>query len=299
RSGPGCARAACRSSPSAAPSRAKPRARTCTSASRPRAARPRAPGNTMPRAMIDWTAVGAEAVDLLRAYLQIDTTNPPGNEIAGARFLADVLQRAGIESRTVESAPGRANLVARVRGHGPLGGIEIDPHKRAPFASIIISEKTGLPLSLTAVGTPGHGSMPWPDTAPHRLIRALARLLAAERPPRVLPEVQEYFRALARVLPPEESRGFDDLAASLRDPARDPRRLHRQLGVPAHGARRLRLEPVHPRRRGMAPRARQRRAHLTRKRPRGRARVHRAPAAAGRNLRWPAPGAGAAPVSRR
>src|SRR5438094_353314 len=82
----------------------------------------------MPRAMIDWTAVGAEAVDLLRAYLQIDTTNPPGNEIAGARFLADVLQRAGIESRTVESAPGRANLVARVRGDGSLGAIVLPHH---------------------------------------------------------------------------------------------------------------------------------------------------------------------------
>ncbi len=272
--------------------------------------------------MIDFTAVGAEAVDLLRAYLTIDTTNPPGNEIAGARFLADVLARAGIESRTVESAPGRANLVARVRGDGSLGavvlhhhidvvyadrrfwtvgpfggevrdgflygrgavdmkstgilqlaallalasagvrlkrdliflatadeeagsafgaqfiaashpdwlagaeyaltelgGIEIDPDKRAPFAHIVISEKTGLPLCLTARDTPGHGSMPWPDTAPHRLIRALARLLAAERPPRVLPEVQEYFRALARVLPPAAGRGLDDLATALHDPA--------------------------------------------------------------------------------
>jgi acetylornithine deacetylase/succinyl-diaminopimelate desuccinylase-like protein len=271
--------------------------------------------------VIDWRALGAETIDLLRAYLRIDTTNPPGNEIAGARFLAEVLRANGIESRTVESAPGRANLVARLAGDGSLGGvvlhhhidvvyadrrfwtvdpfggeikdgflygrgaidmkstgilqlaavlalkragarlrrdliflatadeeagsafgaqfvaaqhpdwlagaeyalselggIEIDPHKRAPFASIIISEKTGLPLSLTARGRPGHGSMPWPDTAPHRLIRALGRLLAAERPPRVLPEVQEYFRALARVLPPDEGRGFDDLERSLRDP---------------------------------------------------------------------------------
>jgi carboxypeptidase PM20D1 len=61
--------------------------------------------------------------------------------------------------------------------------------------------------------------MPWPDTAPHRLIRALGRLLAAERPPRVLPEVQEYFRCLARVLPGDEARGFDTLEASLRDAA--------------------------------------------------------------------------------
>src|SRR2546429_7603667 len=84
--------------------------------------------------MIDFIAVGAEAVDLLRAYLTIDTTNPPGNEIAGARFLADVLARAGIESRTVESAPGRANLVARVRGDGSLGAVVLHHHIDVVYA---------------------------------------------------------------------------------------------------------------------------------------------------------------------
>jgi acetylornithine deacetylase/succinyl-diaminopimelate desuccinylase-like protein len=34
----------------------------------------------------------------------------------------------------------------------------------------------------------------------------------------VLPEVQEYFRSLARVLPPDEGRGLDTLEASLREP---------------------------------------------------------------------------------
>ena len=72
---------------------------------------------------IDWTALGEEAVDLLRRYLMIDTTNPPGNEIEGAKFLAAVLGRDGIASETVESAPGRANLVARLAGDGSLPGI--------------------------------------------------------------------------------------------------------------------------------------------------------------------------------
>src|SRR5262249_2746599 len=62
-------------------------------------------------------------------------------------------------------------------------------------------------------------SMPWPDPAPHRLIRALNRLLAAERPLRVLPEVAEYYARQASVLPAEEAAGLDDLARSLRDPA--------------------------------------------------------------------------------
>src|SRR5439155_922395 len=151
--------------------------------------------------LMDWAALGDETIDLLRRYLMIDTTNPPGNEIAGTRFLAEVLAREGIASETIEAAPGRASLQARLAGDGRLGGTEyaiselgaIQPHHdlRAPLASIVISEKTGLPLTLTARSEPGHGSMPWPDTAPHRLIRALNRLLEAERPVRVLPEVQE------------------------------------------------------------------------------------------------------------
>jgi len=100
-----------------------------------------------------------------------------------------------------------------------LAGIEHDPGYRQPLGIIIISEKTGLPLKLTARGEPGHGSQPWPDTAPHRLVRALGRLLAAERPLRVLPEIQEYFRQLAQVLPEAEAAGYDDLVASLREPA--------------------------------------------------------------------------------
>jgi acetylornithine deacetylase/succinyl-diaminopimelate desuccinylase-like protein len=272
--------------------------------------------------MTDWGALGDETVELLRRYLQIDTTNPPGNEVAGARFLADVLTREGIESETIEAAPGRASLRARLRGDGSLGGLVLHHHidvvyadprywtvdpfggvirdgylygrgaidmkstgilhlgavlalkrarvplkrdlvflatadeeagsefgaqfiadrrpdwlagseyaiseigliqahagLRAPLASIVISEKTGLPLTLTARGEPGHGSMPWPETAPNRLIRALDRLLAAERPPRVLPEVQEFFSRMTTVLPAEQAAGYHDLEVSLRDEA--------------------------------------------------------------------------------
>ena len=64
--------------------------------------------------MMEWAALGDETVDLLRRYLMIDTTNPPGNEIAGTRFLADVLARDGIDSETIEAAPGRASLRARL-----------------------------------------------------------------------------------------------------------------------------------------------------------------------------------------
>jgi acetylornithine deacetylase/succinyl-diaminopimelate desuccinylase-like protein len=59
-----------------------------------------------------------QVVDILRDLVRIDTTNPPGNEIEAARYLAHLLEPAGIETRIVESAPGRGNLIARLRGVG-------------------------------------------------------------------------------------------------------------------------------------------------------------------------------------
>ena len=58
------------------------------------------------------------AVALLRKYLQIDTTVPPGNELEGARFLKEVLDREGIPVEVDEFAPGRANLLATLKGSG-------------------------------------------------------------------------------------------------------------------------------------------------------------------------------------
>lgn len=66
----------------------------------------------------DWDAVEREATDLLGAYLKIDTSNPPGNETAAARFLADRFRAAGIEAEVFEAAPGRGSVLARLPGTG-------------------------------------------------------------------------------------------------------------------------------------------------------------------------------------
>ncbi len=65
---------------------------------------------------IDWRAVRDETVAHLRAVLRIDSTNPPGNEIAVARYLEGVCRDAGIESTILEPAPTRASFIARLRG---------------------------------------------------------------------------------------------------------------------------------------------------------------------------------------
>ena len=76
-----------------------------------------------PRALsLDPAAIVAEATCLLSAYVRIDTTNPPGNELLAARFVHDVLARDGIDAQIIESAPGRANLIARLPGSRPATG---------------------------------------------------------------------------------------------------------------------------------------------------------------------------------
>jgi acetylornithine deacetylase/succinyl-diaminopimelate desuccinylase-like protein len=52
------------------------------------------------------------AVDWMQQYLRVDTTNPPGNEMRGARFFKKILDAEGIENQLFEYAPGRANLWA-------------------------------------------------------------------------------------------------------------------------------------------------------------------------------------------
>lgn len=69
-------------------------------------------------ARVDWPSAGAETVDLLSAYLKVDTRNPPGLEAAGVAFLRAALEREGIPSEIHEFAPGRASLVARLKATG-------------------------------------------------------------------------------------------------------------------------------------------------------------------------------------
>lgn len=68
---------------------------------------------------IDWAALGQETTQLLSELLQIDTTNPPGNEYKAIQYLQKKLAAAGIASEIFEKEPGRSNLVARLTGQRP------------------------------------------------------------------------------------------------------------------------------------------------------------------------------------
>jgi acetylornithine deacetylase/succinyl-diaminopimelate desuccinylase-like protein len=64
------------------------------------------------------SSLGDEALELARALIRVDTSNPPGNETPAAELLAEYLGRFGIECELTGPDPARLNLIARVRGGG-------------------------------------------------------------------------------------------------------------------------------------------------------------------------------------
>ncbi|TDJ33308.1 MAG: M20/M25/M40 family metallo-hydrolase, partial [Gammaproteobacteria bacterium] len=106
----------------------------------------------------------AQAVSRLSEYLKIDTINPPGNESRGVTFLAGILQEAGIEYETAESAPGRGNIWARLEGGRQPGlvllhHIDVVPANRAywDFDPLSGEIKDGYVYGRGAIDTKGLG----------------------------------------------------------------------------------------------------------------------------------------------
>ncbi|MEI2415343.1 M20 family metallopeptidase [Orrella sp. JC864] len=90
-----------------------------------------------------------DAVALASRLIQYDTVNPPGNELACARYLADILQQAGFDVRLVPLGKERASLVATKGRAGPRGPLVFTGHidvvplgaqawTHAPFAGEVV-----------------------------------------------------------------------------------------------------------------------------------------------------------------
>jgi acetylornithine deacetylase/succinyl-diaminopimelate desuccinylase-like protein len=66
----------------------------------------------------DGASLYERPAELLQQLIRFDTTNPPGNEAACVGFIDELLKEAGIETTLLARAPGRPNLVARLKGRG-------------------------------------------------------------------------------------------------------------------------------------------------------------------------------------
>jgi len=65
-------------------------------------------------------------IRLLQDYVRIDTVT--GDETPGARFLAALLEKNGVKAEVIESAPGRGNVYARLKGRRSGEGLLLLNH---------------------------------------------------------------------------------------------------------------------------------------------------------------------------
>jgi len=66
----------------------------------------------------DWAVINPEAIRHFQALVQIDSSDPPGNETRVAEYVKKVLESEGIPAVLVAKDPARANLIARIKGNG-------------------------------------------------------------------------------------------------------------------------------------------------------------------------------------
>ncbi|HYL46526.1 MAG TPA: M20/M25/M40 family metallo-hydrolase [Candidatus Limnocylindrales bacterium] len=99
----------------------------------------------------DLSKLEIEAIGWLQDMLRINTSSPPGNELAAAKYLGSILEKEGIHPELFETAPGRGFLVARLSssavpdpsralllmGHLDVVGVEKNKWTVDPFGGVI------------------------------------------------------------------------------------------------------------------------------------------------------------------
>jgi acetylornithine deacetylase/succinyl-diaminopimelate desuccinylase-like protein len=99
----------------------------------------------------DTSALAREAQDWLVELVRINTTNPPGNEQAAAKYIAGILTKEGITPELLDVAPGRSAVVARLRAsavpdpskalllvaHMDVVGVDRSKWTEDPFGGVI------------------------------------------------------------------------------------------------------------------------------------------------------------------
>src|SRR5580693_5999381 len=86
----------------------------------------------------DWSKINDEAMRHFQALVQIDSSDPPGNETKVAEYVKKTLEAEGIPVMMVAQDPARANIIARLKGNrskrpllimGHSDVVRVDPAK--------------------------------------------------------------------------------------------------------------------------------------------------------------------------
>jgi acetylornithine deacetylase/succinyl-diaminopimelate desuccinylase-like protein len=81
-----------------------------------------------------------------------------------------------------------------------------------------VAEKAPYWIRLVAHARGGHGSIPIADSAPDRLVRAMARVVNWQTPIHLLPSVEQYFHQIAAMEPEPRASQFRNIRKALEDP---------------------------------------------------------------------------------
>jgi acetylornithine deacetylase/succinyl-diaminopimelate desuccinylase-like protein len=98
--------------------------------------------------MPDYKELTKETTRILTDLIKINTVNPPGNEIEAVKYVAKLLDKEKIPYEIVESEPGRASIIARLKGSGSkkpvmmmahldVVGVEPEKWKFDPFSATL------------------------------------------------------------------------------------------------------------------------------------------------------------------
>ncbi|MEO6726428.1 MAG: M20/M25/M40 family metallo-hydrolase [Blastocatellia bacterium] len=134
-------------------------------------------------------------------------------------FLATADEEAGGVQGAGWFAKNHPELIANAEFLFNEGGNNVvDANGKVLAVGVGPAEKTPAWLRLTATGEPGHGSVPRPNSAVNRLLRALNKLLDYEPQVQLTPSVEQAFRAMAPLMP----EGAADKYANFRESIKDP-----------------------------------------------------------------------------
>lgn len=90
-----------------------------------------------------------ETIEILQDLVRLRTINSQNNEIIAVHYLSHIFEREGIDYKIIESAPGRGNIIARLKGGekepilfmSHLDVVDVDETKwdHDPFAGLIVN----------------------------------------------------------------------------------------------------------------------------------------------------------------
>src|SRR5438874_2939937 len=125
----------------------------------------------------DWNKINTETLRHFQALVQIDSTDPPGNETKVVDYLKKVLDAEGIPSVVAAKDPARANLVARLKGNGSKRPLLIMGH--TDTVRVDTAKWTYPPFSATRNGGFIYGRGTLDDKSD--LVAALMTMLTLKR----------------------------------------------------------------------------------------------------------------------